>query len=186
MSETIKEEKKSSKAVIILLIIVILLLLAGGITAAVLFMKNDKEPVPDEGNKNFMIQYDEAAVALDEDELKKQFGDALKKAEEGQIALRYKNVAYSTDGVNFTCDIGNSTANTKDLYFNIYTDSTFEEQILLTGLVPPGQGITEFTSEIPFEPGTHEAVLVFTRVDDDHSTMLGQAKVTYSLVVEEQ
>lgn len=185
MSETIKEEKKSSKAVIILLVIIIILLLAGGAAAAVFFLNRDDEPLPDD-NRNFMIQYDEAAVALDEDALKKQFGDALKKAEEGQIALRYKNVAYSTDGVNFTCDIGNSTANTKDLYFNIYTDSTFEEQILLTGLVPPGQGITEFVSEIPFEPGTYEAVLVFTRVDDDHATMLGQAKVTYTLVVEEQ
>lgn len=185
MSENVKEEKKSSKTVIILLLIIILLLLAGGITAIIFFMNKDNADLPDEGG-NPLIQYDGAAVALDEDEFNKQYADALKKAEEGQIALRYKNVAYSEDGVNFTCDIGNSPANTKDLYFNIYTDATFTEQILLTGLVPPGQGITEFKSEIPFEPGTYEAVLVFTRVDDDHATMLGQAKVTYTLVVEEQ
>lgn len=185
MSENVKEEKKSSKTVIILLIIIIVLLLAGGITAVVFLMKKDTEPIPEEGG-NVMIQYDQAAVALDEDAFRQQFGDAMKKAEEGQIALRYKNIAYSNDGVNFTCDIGNSPANTKDLYFNIYTDTTFEEQILLTGLVPPGQGITEFKSEIPFEPGEHEAVLVFTKVEDDHATMLGQAKVTYTLVVEEQ
>lgn len=185
MSENVKEEKKSSKAVIILLLIIIILLLAGGITAFVFFMNKDSESLPEEGG-NFKIKYDEAAVALDEDELKKQFGEALKKAEEGQIALRYKNIAYSNDGVHFSCDIGNSPANTNDLYFNIYTDTSFEEQILLTGLVPPGQGITEFESEIPFEPGTYDAVLIFTRVADDQSTILGQAKVTYTLVVEEQ
>ena len=184
MSENVKEEKKSSKTVIILLII-IALLLAGGITAFIFFMNKDNADLPDEGG-NPLIQYDEAAVALNEDEFKKQFADAMKKAEEGQIALRYQNVAYSNDGVNFTCDIGNSSANDKDVYFNIYTDATFTEQILLTGLVPPGQGITEFKSEIPFEPGEHTAVLVFTKVEDDHATMLGQAKVTYTLVVEEQ
>lgn len=185
MSENVKEEKKSSKTVIILLLIIIILLLAGGITAIIFFMKKDNADLPDEGG-NPLIQYDGAAVALSEDEFNKQYADALKKAEEGQIALRYRNVAYSEDGVNFACDIANSPANDKDVYFNIYTDATFTEQILLTGLVPPGQGITEFQSEIPFEPGEHTAVLVFTKVDDDHSTMLGQAKVTYTLVVEEQ
>lgn len=185
MAENVREEKKSSKTVIILLIIIILLLLIGGAIGAFFLLKKDDAPLPDDGG-NFKIQYDEAAVALDEDALKKQFGDAQKKAEEGQIALRYKNIAYSNDGVHFSCDIGNSTANTNDLYFNIYTDTSFEEQILLTGLVPPGQGITEFESEIPFEPGTYDAVLIFTRVADDQSTILGQAKVTYTLVVEEQ
>ena len=185
MSENVKEEKKSSKAVIILLLIIIVLLLAGGITAAVLFMKKDNADLPDEGG-NPLIQYDEAAVVLDEDALRKQLSEAAEKAKEGQIALHYKNVAYSNDGVNFACEIGNSTANTKDVYFNIYTDATFEDQILLTGLIPPGQGITEFQSEIPFEPGEYDTVLVFTKVDDDHATILGQAKVKYTLVVEEQ
>ena len=109
MSENVKEEKKSSKTVIILLLIIIVLLLAGGITALIFFMNKDNADLPDEGG-NPLIQYDGAAVALDEDEFNKQYGDALKKAEEGQIALRYKNVAYSENGEPCSGDSGTSPA----------------------------------------------------------------------------
>lgn len=180
-----KTEKQSNKTLIIILIIVILLLIAA--VGAVLFfvLNKEEEKLPQPGESGFQIQYDEAAVALDEDSLRQQLAEAQKKAEEGQMALKYQNVAYSEDGTEFTCNIGNSEANSYDMYINIY-DSTLTKQILLTGLIPPGQGIKEFTSEIPFEPGNHEAVLVLTQVEDDHATMHAQVKVTYTLIVQEQ
>lgn len=184
MAETAKETKKSSKTVIILLIIIIVLLLAGGVTAVILLTRDNGEQTEKLDASGGIIHYDEAAVALDEDSLRAQLEDAQKKAEEGQMALRYQKTAYSSDGTNFICDIGNSTANSYDMYINIYKDPELTEQVLLTGLIPPGSGIKEFESEIPFRPGTYETTLVLTQVEDDHSTFHAQLMVTLELVVE--
>lgn len=180
MSENVQENKKSSKAIIILLIIIILLLLIGG-GVAVYFLTRESDEPEKIGANGGIIQYDQAAVAFDVQD----FDEMQKKADEGQMALKYVKTAYSSDGVNFTCDVGNSTANKYDMYINIYTDATFEEQILLTGLIPPGSGIKEFQSEIPLDPGIYETVMVLTQVEDDHSTFHAQLMVTFILEVEE-
>ena len=100
------------------------------------------------------------------------------------MSLRYQKTAYSSDGVNFKCEIGNSSANDYDMYINIYKDPELTEQILLTGLIPPGSKITEFESEIPLAPGTYNTTLVLTQVEDDRSTFHAQLMITLDLVVE--
>lgn len=183
MAETVQENKKSSKAIIILLIIIIVLLLAGGVTAVVLLTRDNGDQPEKLDASGGIIHYDEAAVALDEDSLRSQFEDAAKAAE-GTMALKYQSEARSSDGTNFSCYIGNSEANEYDMYANIYLDEALTEQVLLTGLIPPGSGIQEFESEIPLSPGTYETVLVLTQVEDDHSTFHAQVMVTLTLVVE--
>lgn len=191
MAKNAKKIKKPSKTELILIMVIIVLLAACGIALIMLLTpKNDVQPekndippeksVSDEG----IIKYDEAAVAFGEEDLQKQLDEMQKKADERQMALRYKRIAYSTDGVNFTCEIGNSAANNYDMYINIYKDPELTEQILLTGLLPPGSGITEFESEIPLESGTYSTTLVLTQVEDDHSTFHAQLMVALDLVVE--
>lgn len=187
-----KSTQKLSKTEIILLIIIIALIAAVGIILTMLLTKeNDVQPekndippaksVSDEG----IIKYDEAAVVLNSEDLQEQLDEMQKKADDRQMALRYKRIAYSTDGVNFTCEIGNSAANNYDMYINIYKDPELTEQILLTGLLPPGSGITEFESEIPLEAGTYSTTLVLTQVEDDHSTFHAQLMVALDLVVKQ-
>lgn len=182
MSENV-QEKKLSKAIIILLIIVILLLLAG-VAVAVLYFNRDSGEV-DTPQETGLVHYDGAAVALDEEDFNEQFQRLVDDANSG-IALQFKNVAYSFDGTHFNCKIGNPEYSSYDMYYGIYLNETFQDQVLLTGLFPPGTAIEEFDSEIPFEPGEYKVVLVLTQVEDDHSTLHAQSFVNLNLVVDEQ
>lgn len=179
MSENVKDEKKSFKTVIILLIILIILLLAAGIGITMYFVK--KTAAPENADNGGLIQYQEGVVALEDAQA--VYDKLSEEAAKNNVAVSYARNAYSDDGVNFACDIDNSSANLYDMYFNIYKDDSLSEQILLTGLIPPGSGIREFKSEIPLDPGVYNAVLVFTQVEDDHSTIHNQAMVVLELSV---
>ena len=191
MAKNAQKVKKPSKTELIMLVIILVLLAACGIALIMLLTpKNDVQPeetgVRSEKNSTNegIIKYDEAAVAFNADDLQEQLDEMQKKADEQQMALRYKKIAQSSDGVNFKCEIGNSAANKYDMYINIYKDPELTEQILLTGLIPPGSEITEFESEIPLESGTYNTTLVLTQVEDDHSTFHAQLMVVLDLVVE--
>lgn len=177
-------KQKSSKTVVILLLIIIVLLLAG-IALAVMYFIKDKDGGGEETvtQNTGIVQYEQnGIVALDEDNLRELMEDLQNKAG-NNISLKYQTGAYSTDGTHFSCYIGNSGANEYDMYAAIYIDKDLTEQVLLTGLIPPGSGIEEFDSEIALEPGTYEAVLVLTQVEDDHSTIHAQTMVTLDLNV---
>lgn len=178
MSENVR--KGPSKVVIILLIVIIVLVIGGGVVLTIVLLNRNGdddggvEPAKTIGYQN------EGVVILNEDDWNNL---NIPSPAEGMIDLNYKNIAESTDGVNFVCEINNAIGNKYDMYFNIYSDDTFEEQLLLTGLVPPGGGLESFKSEVPLENGIYEAVLVMTQVDDDHATIVGQVNVVLTLFV---
>ena len=182
MSENIKEKK--SKLVPILLII-IAVLLAGGIIAAVLILLNqNKTEGADDREPSFTIGYEQnGVVALDPDDFQQLMEGLVIQAQEGMMDLTFRTIAISEDGVNFACDLGNDIANRYDMYLNIYLDEAMEQQVLLTGLLPPGAKLESFKSEIPLEVGEYESILVFTQVDDDHATIVGQSMVSLTLKV---
>lgn len=188
MSEKVRD-KKNSKLVIILMVVIIVLLIAGIVTAIVLFGKQSDDggssaESEDETEPAVTIGYEgNGIVALSEDELKAQWERMMKEAEEGMVDLEYKNQAVSTDGVNFSCKIGNSISNKYDMYAGIYLDDALTEQVVLTGLVPPGSEISSFKSDIPLDPGEYRAILVYTQVDDDHATIVAQTTIIITLVV---
>lgn len=184
MAKKAQKIKKPSKTELILIMIIVVLLAACGIALIMLLTrKNDAQPEKS-GAGEGIIKYEEAVIALNADDLQEQLDEMQKKADDRQMALRYQKIAHSSDGVNFKCEIGNSAANKYDMYINIYKDPELTEQILLTGLIPPGSGITEFESEIPLEAGTYNTTLVLTQVEDDHSTFHAQLMVVLDLVVE--
>ncbi|MDE6596676.1 MAG: hypothetical protein K2K44_11815, partial [Oscillospiraceae bacterium] len=132
MSENVQEKQKSSKLVIILLIVLIVLILAGIVTGIVLFGKKNNDDFSAEGEPAVTIGYEGAGVvALGVDEFVNTMEEIIRQAEEGMMDLRYKNVAYSDDGVNFSCMIGNSENNLYDMYFNIYLGTDLDKQVLL-------------------------------------------------------
>lgn len=191
------EEKKDSKSkVIIVLIIVILVLIGAGVTAIVLLLGQGGDSAPaqteaattaaqteDTKPKGPAIGYEAGAIALDADSLQKAVDEAFQKTEDGYITLDFFNEAYSTDGENFECRIGNDPSNTSDMYIAIYLDDDVEQQIYLSGLIRPGEGIASFKSDIKFDKGAYDTVLVLTQVMDDHETLKAQTSVALTLFV---
>ena len=181
-----EEEKKKKKKFLIIIIFIMaaVILLLGG--AVVMLLMGDSEKIPDQPThiENGKLQYDEGAFAFDQNELQNKVDEMFQKVEEGYISISHKNQAVSNDGEYFECYIQNGIENKYDMFINIYKDNSAEEQLLLTGLIRPGEGIDHFKSEIKLKPGQYEALLVITQVEDDHETLHGsQLFLTLHLTV---
>ena len=143
-----------------------------------------------EGDKNTdsdskeQLGYEENAVVVTDEDALQKLVDEMKNGD-SQISLEYKNVASSGDGSDFTCYIANSAKNQYDMYIGIYTDASYEEELYLSQLMRPGTGIKEFKCNKELAPGSYDAVLVFTLVDDDHETIRSQTPVEYTMIVTE-
>lgn len=183
------DNKKTKKGAVIVITVMAICLLTLSVVLIVLFF-NGKIDLPYDPIRDNMtdgkLKYDSAAIVLDSDELRQEAEKLLEKTEEGYISLTHKNTAVSSDGENFECYIVNGAENEYDIYVNIYTDNTAQEQVLLTGLIPPGSGLEHFRSEIRLEPGSYEGLLVITQVEEDHMTIHGgQLFLALKLVVNE-
>ncbi|MBD5081344.1 MAG: hypothetical protein HDT44_06215 [Ruminococcaceae bacterium] len=176
-------EKKKNKTLLIVIIVLAVLIIAGLTTVIVLLLNKDDKPIQDNNNNGGLIDYQPGVIGVNVDDFQAEFDQAVKDMQNSSIGIIFNNYAVSEDGKNFKCYLGNAEGNGKDIYFNIYKDISFSEQILLTGLIPPGSGIDTFESEIDLDPGQYEAVLVLTKVDDDHSTILTQTNVQITLQV---
>lgn len=146
-------------------------------TAVILLGGKDEEP--DSG-----IGYAQGAtVVLDEDALQAAIDEAQKNAEEGMIALNYQNDAFSTDGKNFTCYIVNDAANLFDMFLTICADPAMSDQLLLTGLVPPGSGFQKITLDRGLEKGDHTVYVAVTTVDtEEDGTQVVKGQVVHTMV----
>lgn len=111
----------------------------------------------------------EATVMLDQNSLQMAMDAAMEKAKDGNVALLYKNNAYSENGVDFTCYIVNSPANKYDMFLTIYADPQLTDQVFLSGLVPVGSGFEQISLDRALEPGDHTVNVVVTQVDTDEN-----------------
>lgn len=163
-------------------LLVLLLALSMMVAAAIFFARRNKE----EDSDDRTLGYENGAVVVsDQDELQRLVDGMVEMTKDGMVSLEYKNVASSSDGKNFSCYIANSVKNKYDMYLGIYSDMTLEEELFLTQLLRPGTGIEEFEAARTLEPGSYDAVLVFTQVKEDHETIQAQASVSYTLTVAE-
>lgn len=170
-----ENEKKKNKALVpILLIILIVVIVAVGIIVIKLLTKEDDKPTT---SGNWIgIGYEQNATILTS-------GEIAYSQPEG-IAVRFNPLAVSADGENFECEIANSYGNTLDMYLDIYVDLVDMEEIYLSGLMRPGEGITHFKTNRVMPKGTYDVVLVLTLVEDDHQTIHSQSNVALTLYVE--
>ena len=157
---TPKASASSNKAVIIAISVATAVVIAAVAIVAVVILKNNHS------DSQQVIGYAaEAKVMLDQDELQAAIDEAMKNAKEGNVGLKYKNNAYSTDGTNFECYIANSDSNVFDMFLTIFTDAELTEQIFLSELVPPGSGFENITLEKKLEKGDHTVYVALTQVD---------------------
>lgn len=185
-NEAVTVEKNKKKKILITAAI-ILAVAAVGLGIAILIIITEGEGNPDPPASYLVdgkLGYDSAAIILDPNGFQQDADRLSQEVQDGYISLSHKGVAYSSDGVNFECYIQNNIDNKYDMFLNIYKDSSAQEQLLLSGLIPPGQGIDHFTSEIGLDPGEYKALLVITQVEDDHATLHGnQLFLTIDLIV---
>ena len=147
-------------AVILLLLIIVVMLLRRGPALT---------DIPDNSVPKLGYSAD-AKVMLDQNSLQAAVSAAMENAQNGNIALLYKNNAYSEDGVNFECYIANSAYNIYDMYLTIFADAEMTDQLFLSQLVPPGSGFENITLEHALEPGDHTVYVGLTQVETDEET----------------
>jgi hypothetical protein len=112
----------------------------------------------------------EARVMLDQNSLQAAMDEAMENARNGNIALSYKDNAYSTDGSNFECYIVNSANNAYDMFITIYGDAEMSDELFVSQLVPPGSGFENITLEHPLSTGDHVVYVALTQVETDEET----------------
>jgi hypothetical protein len=169
-------QKKDNKKLIIIIAVVIIAILAGVIIWLLIGKKdggNDSEPKP--------MAY-EGTVVTDE-ETARRIDDEMAKAAEGYMTLNMKLEALSQDGENFTCYIGNSPSNTKDMYFELVDDSD-GEVIYKSNLIQVGYRIEEFKSSKKYEPGQYPVTVNYYQMEDDHATVYSEVASAITLIVE--
>lgn len=162
--ETSAESKKpsvqSGKTVVIAAIVVVVVVIA----AAFILLSRG-------GSDDNKIGYaSEAKVMLDQESLQAAMDEAMENAKNSYVGLRYKNNAFSDDGINFECYIANSPSNLYDMFLTIYADAEMTDQVFLSGLVPPGSGFENLTLDHELEPGDHTVYVVLTQVDTDEES----------------
>lgn len=177
-----EEEKKSSnKKIIIILIIIIVLLLVGG---AVFFILNSKSGEGGESaTSGKQIPLEVNAGVVNPDRMKDWNESVLAEMEDNEIPIIYAPNATSADGENFLCEIGNPEGAKYYIYLDMYSDTTLSEEIYLSGLLAPGQGITSFKTNKVFSEGETDIVLVISTVQDNRTTIVAQTMMVLTLQV---
>lgn len=160
------------KAKVILPVIAVLLLVGVG-TYLYMNKPEEEEPVGDG-----RIPYAEGVVLME--------GTEIEPVPRGRIALRYNYQAHSTDGINFTCKLGNDESNQYDLYFDLYADAELTDQIYLSGLLRPGTALDNITLNHALPEGTNTVYVSFNQVSVDeegNQSLLSQTLVTVDFIV---
>jgi hypothetical protein len=153
----------STKAVV-LIVAAAVVVVAAIAAVAVVLTHQDQSDDPGIGYAS------EAKVMLNQDDLQAAMDAAMANAREGNIALLYKDNAYSDDGSTFECYIVNSANNAYDMFLTIYADLEMTDELYLSQLVPPGSGFEEITLEHPLEKGDHTVYVALTQVETDEET----------------
>lgn len=156
-----EKQKPLDKRLVAIIIGLVLVIVVMG---CVLFLRKDEAAVED-GDTPRIGYATEAKVMLDQNSLQAAADEAQKNAREGNVALQYRNDAFSSDGKTFSCRIVNAPANIYDMFVTIYADSALTDQLFLSGLVPPGSGFEEITLDHELEPGDHTVYVAITQVD---------------------
>lgn len=186
MDQEPKQQAKRLTPLTLVLIIIIVLLVAAAAVLALGKFGGDEPETENLGNASTpLIGYEEGVTVVDDpDALQNAVDEAYAQAAKRGVSLEYQNGATSSDGINFDCYMANPTVSERDIYFQIFADDQFTEQLYLSKLIPPGSAKRELKLDKKLDPGTHTVYVVYTQVEDDHATAYQQATVTMEFIVE--
>lgn len=180
-------EKKQNRALIPLIAVVIVLIIAVvGLVAALQSRNTPSEPAPaEDSGGSLVLDYAQGVTVVDDESSLQAVVDKMFEDAESEMVASYKGQAVSEDGKTFSCYIANSEYNEYDMFIALYTDLNDEnaDPIYLSGLMRPGEAFREIILDEALDKGSHTVNLVFTQVEDDHSTIHGQSIVTIEMDV---
>lgn len=153
--------KRTSPNKLIIGIAALAIAASAGVAVYTISSKNDDD---DSGKIGYAT---EAKVILDQDTLQAAMDEAMRNARNQNVALEYKDNAYSENGKDFECYIVNSASNAYDMYIGIYADAEMTDQLYLSGLIPPGSGFESITLDRALAAGDHEVYVMITQVKED-------------------
>lgn len=157
-------QPNNSKLTIAIVALIVVIIAATAVIVDVTLRGKDPGDAP--VSEGLTIGYaTDASVFLDEKSLQAAMDEALRNAAERNVALWYQNEAYSTDGVTFTCYIGNSGANLYDMFLTIFADAELTDQVYMSQLIRPGSGFERIKLSHALEPGAHTMYVAATLVE---------------------
>jgi hypothetical protein len=115
---------------------------------------------------------------LDEADAQQQAINDLLRGGPG-LSIDYKGDAYSVNGKDFECYIGNSDVNTEDMYIQICTDASMTDTVFLSQLIRPGYAFRTITLDREFPNGDYTFYVCFTTVNNENGevAITGQTTV---------
>lgn len=179
------EEKKATSNKMLIMIIVLLALLVGaGIFIIAMFLsdsdKNDTGQLVEVNDDGTLLTMEmESHLVLDESDLLSP-EELQKQIDEGKINLKFSNIIDVENGKDGTCDIANSSLNTKDIYVSLWLVDT-QEEIYRSGVIPVGKKIQQLELNRSLEKGDYKGILVYNQLKDDK--IVGQVNVEVTLKV---
>jgi hypothetical protein len=144
-------------------------------------------PSDNESGGGMVIGYATEGITIidDADALQREVDEMYAEAQREGIGLEYQNDAYSSDGRNFTCYIGNAPQNGYDMFIAIYADDALQDLLFLSALLKPGQAFSDIQLTRALESGAHTVNCVFTQVEvvDGEQAIHAQTAVTLDFYV---
>lgn len=102
------------------------------------------------------------------------------------VGVEYKVVAYSEDGVNFDCYIGNPADSPRDKFIVIYADANLTDELFVSGLIRPGEAFERVTLNRKLEDVSTKCYVMFSDVaedEDGNQVVTGEAVMTVTFNV---
>lgn len=130
----------------------------------------------------------DAVTATDQDTLQAAVDEAIRKSEELSMGLIFKNAAFSYDGINFDCYLGNSDSNQYDMYIQIFGDEALTDELYLSGLIRPGEAFDHLTLNHALNVGNHDVFVAFTQVEPNAEggfNIVNQQMLSIEFIVEQ-
>lgn len=146
-----------------------------------------KQQTEERDDNEVQIGYAEAAIIVDDAEaLRQAVEEAQERAKQPGVAIHYKPTAYSENGIDFTCDIGNPATSAYDEFITIYGDEAYNDELYVSQLLRPGYTLDSITLNHELNPGSHTVYLAFTQVEtkeDGKQAIKGQAYINMEFIV---
>lgn len=124
----------------------------------------------------------EATVMLDQASLQAAMDEALKNASEKNVALWYRNSAFSDNGTDFECFVGNSSGNMYDAFLAIYADAEMTDLVFQSDLLRPGSAFESISLNRALGPGLNTVYVAVTLVDtEEDGTQVIKSQVVHTM-----
>lgn len=153
------------------------------LTLALLFSSACGTEEAAEAPKGKKLAYANSVTVVEDPDALQKLVDEMYSKDDSGITLEYKGEAFSTDGENFSCYIANAVENKYDMYFGIYADANYTDELFLSDLLRPGTAFDSVKLSRKLEPGDHEVNVAFTQVEEDLETLHAQTFVSMTFTV---